>query len=192
MTRRRDAVEQATGAGYPPVPLPEVYAYDTVAQAFAEGIGALIGPTAALLDHLADLFDPWSAPTEFLPWLARITGARVESGFTERQVRTAIDLAPRLAAGRGTRQALLTEAQEVYGWQPTRTPDLPWLQLTDPGEVIIGQDPERPAGRALTATLSVPGLDPALRPAVEEQLVRLVGAHCPAHLTFRAVVRKNP
>ncbi|MFC0602570.1 phage tail protein [Streptomyces palmae] len=171
-----------------PVPLPAVYVNDTVAQAFAHGIGALTGPTAARLDRLADLFDPWSAPSAFLDWLARITGARVEPGFSEQQVRTAIDLAPRLAAGRGTREALLLEAEEVHGWRRAQTAGQPGLHLADPGELTTGRDSDRSADHTLVATLSVPGLDTLQRAAVEEQLVRLVRAHCPAHLVFQIVV----
>lgn len=162
-------------AARPPA-LPAVYGGDHVAHAFATGIGAALAPSEAGLDGLAGLLDPWTAPSSFLDWLARITGARVEPDWTELQRRTAIALAPWLAARRGTRHALLREAEEIYGWS---------LDIKDLGGVLPeGRHP--PAGRMLTVTLTLgAGQD---RLTTERRLTRLVAAHCPAHLPFKTVV----
>ncbi|MEU6328575.1 phage tail protein [Streptomyces sp. NPDC047049] len=168
---------QAPAAGQP-VRLPAVYAYDQVTQAFAAGAGAAIGPVGHLLDRLAEVLDPWQAPVPFLDWLIRITGARVEPDWTEEQRRTAIALAPWLAAHRGRRCALLREAEEIHGWTPDR------LQIADPGDVYTG-DEKPPPGRMLTVTLTAAPGDPA---QYELPLYRLVAAHCPAHLPFHTQV----
>ncbi|GAA0392679.1 phage tail protein [Streptomyces luteireticuli] len=159
-----------------PPTLPAVYAGDRVAHAFAAGIGAALAPSEDCLDRLAEVLGPWTAPTPFLDWLAHITGARVEPDWTELQRRTAVALAPWLAAHRGTKRALLREALEIYGWT---------LDVQDLGGVFTG-DRRPPAGRMLTVTLTLRGDED--RPAAERRLTRLVAAHCPAHLPFKTVV----
>ncbi|MBH1934410.1 hypothetical protein I5Q34_08930 [Streptomyces sp. AV19] len=160
---------------HPPA-LPAVYGEDHVTHAFAGGIGAALAPSEECLDGLAGLLDPWTAPSPFLDWLARITGARVEPDWTELQRRTAIALAPWLAAHRGTRHALLREAEEIYAWH---------LDLDDLGGVFHG-DQRPPAGRMLTVTLTLRADQDRL--TAERRLTRLVAAHCPAHLPFKTVV----
>ncbi|MEV5238414.1 phage tail protein [Streptomyces cinnamoneus] len=160
-----------------PPTLPAVYAGDRVAHAFATGMGAALAPSQDRLDRLAEVLDPWTAPASFLDWLAHITGARVEPDWTELQRRTAVALAPWLAAHRGTLHALLREAREIYGWDFDDVQDL--------GGVFRG-DQRPPAGRMLTVTLALgPGED---RLTAERRLTRLVAAHCPAHLPFKTVV----
>ncbi|MFB6887710.1 phage tail protein [Kitasatospora sp. NPDC056327] len=156
--------------------LPSIYAHDPVVQAFADGIRALTGPAEHALDELADVFDPWQAPAAFLDWLARITGARVESGWSERQRRAAIDLAPWLNARRGTAEALKTEALLIHGWS---------LVLADPGGVHDDGSPWQ-GGRTLLVRLTVPS-DTDIA-TTTQQLERLVQAHCPAHLPHRVEV----
>ncbi|MEU7133410.1 phage tail protein [Streptomyces sp. NPDC046261] len=156
--------------------LPAVYAGDRVAHAFADGIRAALAPSEDCLDRLAEVLDPWAAPASFLDWLAHLTGARVEPDWTELQWRTAVALAPWLAAHRGTRQALLREAREIYGWV---------LDVKDLGGVFTG-DRRPPAGRMLTVTLILGSGEDRL--TAERRLTRLVVAHCPAHLPFKTVV----
>lgn len=128
-----------------PLALPAVYHDDTVVRAFAMAIGEALAPAEELLDGLDALLDPWRAPPAFLDWLVRITGARVEPGWTADQRRKAIDLAPRLAAHRGTPYGLRLEAKEIHGWD---------LDIGDPGGVRTTDDPPAPAGRMLTVTLT--------------------------------------
>ncbi|GHC44361.1 phage tail protein [Streptomyces cinnamoneus] len=163
-----------------PVALPALYAHDTVAKAFATGIGAALAPAEDRLDRLHEVFDPWQAPPAFLDWLARLTGARTEPDWTERQRRAAIALAPWLAAHRGTPRALRREAKEIYGWD---------LDIAEPGGVFTGEQ-RPPEGRMLTVTLKArQGED---RATLTHRLTRLVLAHRPAHLPFQVVVTPPP
>ncbi|GAA2976927.1 phage tail protein [Kitasatospora sp. NPDC127116] len=159
-----------------PLALPSVYADDTVVRAFAGGVGAALAPTEHLLDHLEDVFDPWLSPPDCLDWLVRITGARVEADWDEVQRRTAVALAPWLDARRGTLRALLREAEEIYDWHPA---------VDDPGGVFTGTEVP-PAAAAVTVTLTAGTAQ--TQAAYTARLTRLVEAHCPAHVPFRAVV----
>ncbi|MFF4739479.1 phage tail protein [Streptomyces sp. NPDC001262] len=163
-----------------PLPLPTVYGRDTVAQAFAAAIGETLAPVEERVDGLDAVLDPWRAPPAFLDWLIAITDARVEPGWDEIRRRKAIDLAPRLAAYRGTPYGLRLEAREILGW----TDDM--LVIDDPGLVFTDDDLPPGAGRMLTVTLTAPP-DTDQR-ALESRLTRLVAAHCPAHLPFKVVV----
>ncbi|MEU7164051.1 phage tail protein [Streptomyces morookaense] len=161
-----------------PLPLPSVYGHDTVAQAFAAAIGETMAPVEERIDDLDTVLDPWRAPPAFLDWLTAITGARVEPGWDEIRRRKAIDLAPRLAAHRGTPYGLRLEAREILGW----TPPAHTLDIRDPGD----EDAPPGAGRMLTVTLTAPAGED--QRALESRLTRLVAAHCPAHLPFKVVV----
>ena len=111
--------------------LPAVYATDPTAQAFATAIDAMLIPVDRTLERLPDNFDAFAAPAELLPYLVRVSQARVEPSWPERAVRAAIDLAAWLAVHRGTPAALLREASVVYGWT---------LTVTDPGGVRLPDD----------------------------------------------------
>ncbi|MDT0449603.1 phage tail protein [Streptomyces sp. DSM 40473] len=165
-----------------PLPLPAVYGRDTVARAFAAAIGEAMSPAEERLDGLDAVLDPWRAPPAFLDWLIRITGARVEPGWSEVRRREAVDLAARLAAYRGTPYGLRLEAREILRWVP---PDFA-LDVGDPGVVFTDTGQAPPPGRMLTVTLTAPAEED--QRALESRLTRLVKAHCPAHLPFRAVV----
>ena len=111
--------------------LPAVYASDPTAQAFATAIDAMLIPVDRTLERLPDNFDAFAAPAELLPYLVRVSQARVEPSWPERAVRAAIDLAAWLAVHRGTPAALLREASVVYGWT---------LTIADPGGVRLPDD----------------------------------------------------
>jgi hypothetical protein len=152
--------------------LPAVYATDPTAQAFATAIDAMLIPVDRTLERLPDNFDAFEAPADLLPYLVRVSQARVEPSWPERAVRAAIDLAAWLAVHRGTPAALFREASVVYGWT---------LMVADPGGVRLPDD-------ALTwptdGTLYV-DLEPELSgwdPVAYNQgsLERLIAAHVPA------------
>ncbi len=152
--------------------LPAAYAQDPTAQAFATAIDAMLIPVDQTLGALPDNFDAFAAPAELLPYLVRVSQARVEPSWPERAVRAAIDLAAWLDVHRGTPAGLLREARVVYGWT---------LTVADPGGVLLPDD-----------TLTWPGngtlyvdLEPAQSgwdPVAYNQgsLERLISAHVPA------------
>ncbi|WP_438490172.1 phage tail protein [Streptomyces sp. S186] len=172
-----------------PLPLPAVYGHDEVTLAFAAAIGEIMAPAEERIDGLDAVLDPWRAPPAFLDWLIRITGARVEPGWPEILRRKAVDLAPRLAAHRGTPYGLHLEAREIHGWVPPGFK----LVVVDPGRAFTLDDQAPGAGRLLDVALTAPATED--QRALESSLTRLVRAHCPAHLPFKVTVtlaRKGP
>ncbi len=152
--------------------LPAIYAEDPTAQAFATAIDAMLTPVDQTLVRLPDNFDAFAAPAELLPYLVRVSQARVEPSWPERAVRAAIDLAAWLAVHRGTPAALIREALLVYGWI---------LVVTDPGGVRL---PDSALSWPADGTLYVE-LEPAhsgREPVAYNQgsLERLISAHVPA------------
>ncbi|WP_280466079.1 phage tail protein [Nocardia brasiliensis] len=163
------------------VTLPSVYDGDQVVGAFAEAIDTILTPIDRDLDIMADLFDPWSAPREFLPWLAHICRAHVEPTWPSdpQLLRRAIELAPWLEAHRGTVAALTAEARYVYRWS---------IQVTH-----VTDDNHESSGPSVTLTLR--SADPQLWPGevwsdrdLKQELARLARIHCPPHLPRRIVV----
>ncbi|MCY0924231.1 MULTISPECIES: phage tail protein [unclassified Streptomyces] len=155
--------------------LPSVYDDDSVIQAFAAAIDTALEPITEALDAFPTLLDPWLAPARFLPWLAHVSGARVEPGWTDLRCRAAIDMAPWINARRGTPEALRTEARYVYGWK---------LNFTEPGE--------RPGFDRLTVTarqVSDENDEPLdlTNATIRAQLERLIRAHCPAHIPYEII-----
>ena len=155
----------------PRITLPAAYAEDPTIQAFATAVDGMLAPVDATLNAMADNFRPFQAPAALLPYLVRLSRARVEPSWPERAVRAAIDLADWLSAHRGTMAGLLREAQIVYGWN---------LVVTDPGGVRLPADT---TPWSADARLCVE-LDPAVSgpdPVAYDQgtLERLVDAHIP-------------
>ena len=152
--------------------LPAVYAQDPTAQAFATAIDAMLIPVDRTLERLPDNFGAFEAPVELLPYLVRVSQARVEPSWPERAVRAAIDLAAWLAVHRGTPAALLREASVVYGWT---------LTVADPGGVHLPSDALTwPADGTLYVDLEPEqsGWDPVSYN--QGSLERLINAHVPA------------
>ena len=152
--------------------LPAVYATDPTAQAFATAIDAMLIPVDRTLERLPDNFDAFAAPAELLPYLVRVSQARVEPSWPERAVRAAIDLAAWLAVHRGTPAALLREASVVYGWA---------LTVADSGGVRLPADTLAwPADGTLYVDLEPEqsGWDPVSYN--QGSLERLIAAHVPA------------
>ncbi|WP_344663940.1 peptidase inhibitor family I36 protein [Catenulispora yoronensis] len=124
-----------------------------------------------VLSAMADNFRPFQAPAAMLPYLVRLSRARVEPSWPERAVRAAIDLAGWLSVHRGTPAGLLREARVVYGWS---------LVVTDSGGTRLpGDTAAWPADVRLCVELdpAVAGPDPIAYD--QGTLERLIDAHLP-------------
>jgi phage tail-like protein len=161
----------ARPADPPRITLPAAYAEDTTIQAFASAVDGMLAPVDAALSAMADNFRPFQAPAALLPYLVRLSRARVEPSWPERAVRAAIDLADWLCAHRGTLAGLLREARIVYGWT---------LVVTDPGGVRLPADPAPwPADLRLCVELDPAATGPDPVAYDQGTLERLIDAHLP-------------
>ncbi|MBW8698191.1 hypothetical protein MBT84_01260 [Streptomyces sp. MBT84] len=73
--------------------LPGVYAQDTFAGVFADGLDTMQGPVLTTLDCLDAYFRPGLAPTDFLDWIGAWVGAELQDMISESARREAVAMA---------------------------------------------------------------------------------------------------
>ncbi|AEW99546.1 phage tail protein I [Streptantibioticus cattleyicolor] len=163
--------------------LPALYADDDFAQRFTAGLDTVLAPVFATLDNLPAYFQPRLAPPDFLAWLARWLGVEDDPSWPDEVRRTVVARAVELHRLRGTRRGLrellrlalgvgarITDGGGVY-W--STTPGAP-LPPAPSGELLVRVWPER-----------VAEVDPA-------QVLAVVRASCPVHLSCRVEVLPGP
>ncbi|GAA1879422.1 phage tail protein [Streptantibioticus ferralitis] len=163
--------------------LPALYADDDFAQRFTAGLDTVLAPVFAALDNLPAYFQPRLAPADFLAWLADWVGMEADPAWPEEVRRTVVERAVELHRWRGTRRGLQERlrlslgvgAQIVDGggvsWSTTPDPTLP---LAPSGELLVRVWPIR-----------TPEVD-------EAQVLAVVRASCPVHLTCRVQILPGP
>lgn len=125
--------------------LPGIYQTDDFAQRFTAGLDEVIAPVLCVLDNLSAYFDPATAPSDFLDYVAEWVGIDVEASWsTDRRrqvIAHAVDLHRRRGTARGIREAvsLVTRApvevreSGASAWSRTPGADLPG----DPGPRLV-------------------------------------------------------
>lgn len=110
---------------------------------------------AEVIDRLHEVFDPWTAPRAFLPWLAGWLGLRLPPVWDDYQQRKAIAEITQILLQRGLREGLHRHL-DLYSVATTR----PRIVVDDAAKVLFSRlVPDRAAGvHALTS------LGPSLRP----------------------------
>ncbi|MEU6946198.1 phage tail protein [Streptomyces sp. NPDC046316] len=163
--------------------LPALYAEDDFAQRFTSGLDTVLAPVFATLDNLPAYFDPALTPPDFLHWLSTWLGVELDEEWPEELARTVVARAMELHRLRGTRRGLVeslrlclgVDAQIVDGggatWSTTAGSDLP---PAPPGELLVLVWPVR------TPTVNA------------RQVLDVVAASCPAHLTCRVEILTGP
>ncbi|MGW6567052.1 phage tail protein I [Streptomyces sp. NPDC054975] len=163
--------------------LPALYADDDLAQRFTAGLDTVLAPVLSTLDNLPAYFDPALTPPDFLRWLATWLGVDLEDDWPEDLARTVVARAMELHRRRGTRRGLEerlrlclgVEAQIIDGggakWSTTPNTELPPAPA---GELLVRAWPTGP--RTVTA----------------HQVLEVVTASCPVHLTCRVELLPGP
>jgi phage tail-like protein len=144
--------------------LPGAYHTDFTAR-FLGIFESISTPIEWTVDNFDLYLDPGTAPTGFLPWLARWFEIALDPTWSEAQRRTLLAEAHRLYARRGTRWAL-TRVLEIY------TGSLP--EIADQGQ---DQEP-------FTFLVRLPVAAGALD---RQSIERIVDANKPAHTTYTIV-----
>ncbi|MFD4663691.1 phage tail protein I [Streptomyces halstedii] len=163
--------------------LPAIYADDDLAQRFTAGLDTVLAPVLSTLDNLPAYFDPALAPADFLPWLSSWVGVDVTEAWPEELRRAVVVRAVELHRGRGTRRGLSERLWLCFGvhssvedgggaaWSSVPNTELP---EPPPGELLVRVWPVR------TAEVD------------EAQVLDVVRASCPVHLTCRVEVLPGP
>ncbi|MFF7633283.1 phage tail protein [Kitasatospora sp. NPDC008050] len=163
--------------------LPALYADDDFAQRFTAGLDTVLAPVFATLDNLSAYFQPRLAPDDFLGWLASWVAIETDPVWPQEVRRTVVRRAVELHRRRGTRRGLEERLRLILGvgaqivdgggvaWSTTPDPALP---PAPSGELLVRVWPERAAAVA------------------EEQVLAVVRAGCPVHLTCRVQILPGP
>ncbi|MGW2377278.1 MULTISPECIES: phage tail protein I [Kitasatospora] len=164
--------------------LPALFADDDLAQRFTAGLDTVLAPVFATLDNLPAYFRPRLAPADFLDWLASWLAVDVDPAWPEQVRRAVVERAVELHRWRGTRRGLVERLRLVLG---------AGTEITDGGGVSWtttsgGAAPlPAPGGEVLIRVwpLGGAGLD-------EEQVLSVVRAGCPVHLSCRVEILPGP
>ncbi|WP_371515577.1 phage tail protein [Kitasatospora sp. NBC_01300] len=163
--------------------LPALYAEDDFAQRFTAGLDTVLAPVFATLDNLPAYFQPRLAPADFVEWLADWVAVETDPAWPEEVRRAVVGRAVELHRWRGTRRGLRERLRLILGvgaqivdgggvaWSTTAGAELP---PAPSGELLVRVWPER------TAAVD------------EEQVLAVVRASCPVHLTCRVEVLPGP
>ncbi|MFE0044327.1 phage tail protein [Streptomyces albireticuli] len=163
--------------------LPALYADDDLAQRFTAGLDTVLAPVLSTLDNLPAYLDPRLTPADFLDWLSSWVGAGLDPAWPEELRRAAVVRAVELHRRRGTRRGLAERLWLCLGaraeisdgggarWSTTADSELP---PAPSGELLVRAWPVR-----------TDRLDRA-------QVLDVVRASCPVHLTCRAEILPGP
>ncbi|MFJ7250641.1 phage tail protein [Kitasatospora sp. NPDC098652] len=164
--------------------LPALFADDDFAQRFTAGLDTVLAPVFATLDNLSAYFRPELAPADFLDWLASWVAVEVDPAWPEEVRRAVVGRAVELHRWRGTRRGLTERLRLVLG---------AGAEITDGGGAVWSTDPDgalppAPGGGGVLVRvwpLGGAGLD-------EDQVLAVVRAGCPVHLTCRVEILPGP
>ncbi|MET8630442.1 phage tail protein I [Kitasatospora sp. NPDC004669] len=167
--------------------LPALFADDDFAQRFTAGLDTVLAPVFATLDNLPAYFRPRLAPTDFLDWLASWVAVDVDPAWPEEVRRAVVERAVELHRWRGTRRGLTERLRLVLG---------AGAEITDGGGVSWSTAPGAVPLPAVGAEVLIrvwpldgPGPGAGLD---EDQVLSVVRAGCPVHLTCRVEILPGP
>jgi phage tail-like protein len=162
--------------------LPSIYADDTFAQRFTAGLDDVLAPVFLTLDSLGAYLDPWLAPEDFLPWLARWVGVEVDEDWPVSVRRALVARGVELFRMRGTVAGLRAHVADFFGGEAEVADSGGVAWSAEPGEADLG---EAGAGPWVSVTLTVADPDQVSQSALQA----LVAAAKPAHVAHEVEVR---
>ncbi|GLW89979.1 phage tail protein [Actinokineospora globicatena] len=152
--------------------LPALYATDDFALRFTSGLDDVLSVVLSTLDNLTAYFDPALTPEDFLVWLSSWVAERTDPRWPEPVRRELVHRAVDLHRDRGTAAGLAARLRLALG-VGVRITDGPGVAWSD------SADADLPG--------SVPNLVVQVWPdratADHDQVIAVVAAHCPVHLT---------
>ncbi|MEE1783207.1 phage tail protein [Streptomyces sp. SP17BM10] len=163
--------------------LPALFADDDFAQRFTAGLDTVLAPVFATLDNLPAYFGPRLAPADFLEWLATWVAVDVDPAWPEEVRRTMVGRAMELHRWRGTRRGLVERLRLVLGAGAEIADGGGVSWSTVPGAAL----PPAGGGEVLVRVWPLSGAD-----LDAEQVLTVVRAGCPVHLTYRVEILPGP
>ncbi|MEU9047873.1 MULTISPECIES: phage tail protein [unclassified Kitasatospora] len=163
--------------------LPALFADDDFAQRFTAGLDTVLAPVFATLDSLPAYFQPRLAPADFLDWLGSWVAVEVDPAWPTEVRRAVVERAVELHRWRGTRRGLTERLRLVLdaGAEILDGGGATWSTASG------AAPPSAPSGDVLIRVWPLRG--PALD---EDQVLSVVRAGCPVHLTCRVEILPGP
>jgi phage tail-like protein len=163
--------------------LPMLYADDDLAQRFTAGLDTLFAPVFATLDNLPAYFEPRVAPMDFVSWLGGWVGADGAPGGADDLQRAVVGRALELHRWRGTARGLKERLRLSLGVD---------AEITDGGGAAWSADPAAGLPPAPDGELLVRVWPVRAAHLDETQVLDVVRASCPVHLTCRVEILAGP
>lgn len=159
--------------------LPSIYREGDFAMRFVEALETVLDPIVAVLDMLADHFDPRLAPLDILHLITVWLGLQHNEAQPSEELRDLVLHAAELGRLRGTRRGLELALRLNF-------PRLP-LRLEDRGQVLFSTE---------HGTLAEPDppsfvvyCDKPIPPDEQSEIARLIDEVKPVHVTYRLRVK---
>lgn len=164
--------------------LPSIYQDGLFLGQFTAGLDAVLAPAMVTLDSLAAYVDPSVAPDDFVAWMGRWVGARLEEDWTLERRRTFVARAVEIFAIRGTVRGLVEEL-ELYcdGEVDVRDPGAVWTSQAPTTEAE--RERRRNDDRTVGVTVDVPDSSAVNWAALREMVRDGVPAHLPVEIELR-------
>ncbi|MEU8927936.1 phage tail protein [Kitasatospora sp. NPDC048545] len=167
--------------------LPALFADDDFAQRFTAGLDTVLAPVFATLDSLPAYFDPRLAPADFVDWLASWVAVDVDPAWPVEVRRVVVERAVELHRWRGTRRGLTERLRLVLGAGAEVVDGGGATWSTAPDATPAPAPPAAPSGDVLVRVWPLDG-----RGLDEDQVLTVVRAGCPVHLTCRVEILPGP
>jgi phage tail-like protein len=162
--------------------LPALLQGDGMAVRFTEGLDAVMAPVFHAVDNVGAYTDPWTAPPDFLEWLAGWFGWELDARWPDRRRRAVVSRAVDLYRWRGTVRGAQLLVELYTGTRPDIDDGGGTWSTLDPSEALPGE--RRDAVRVRLAD-SEPSEDETAR------LRRLLRSIVPAHLQIEIITEPS-
>lgn len=160
--------------------LPAPYHDDPFLARFLSIFENVLEPIERTIDQAPYYYDPYTAPDEFIPWLATWVGVELDENWSQGRRRALVANAARLYRWRGTRHGLHEHLRLYAGRPPLIVENFDGMRLGQ--DAALGLNAFLGSRKPQTIFITVV-VD--LREDVDEGvLCRIIEAHKPAHIAY--------
>lgn len=142
-------------------------------------IDGYLGPDVTVLDQIGTYFNPYTAPTAFVPYLA----GWVDLAWLGAPAEQSVTRTPGDTPERGHMRELIAAAAALSKWRGTQTGLIRFIETATGARPVTIDDPVRDASGQLVPFHFRVRLPPSMR-AREAMVRRIVESEKPAHVTY--------